>query len=598
MSPEPDVRTAFILEVETGSPPCRDLDALVALDRKVESVSRNTMGQGEGDLNAARDSEAAPLAGDPVGPGGAEPAGAGTGAGAGTADGAVRDEGKGRLAEEDPSTAHRSDRSHRRSPTHDNDDDYYGERRSHWRRGPRRHDRSRSPRGRRYDSYSDEESDGGYYRDRGNRRDRRDDRRGGRPHVDRRDNRRHNNRGRRPNVKNISMEDELAQLDRTTRTVQVFNINHKAEERELFQFFRSAGAVADIKIIRDRKSGRSKGFAYVEFEKKEAAVKAMTMSGQELLGQCVIVKSSEAEKNVAWHSQQAAKKAGKPVDVPISGGCIVLRNVHPTLNEDLLKPIFEPFGPVFRVTVDRAKSEGGNLTGAVQFVNTEDALTAVKSLEGEIDISGVVMELEVDTSKATDAPAVPPTNNHGDGDTRDVERLDTDAKDGGGMRLTAQSRVDLMNKLAANAGIEVPKMPDLYLNLQQLTGQTVNDGFDEEVQLTQGVLGPSSPIPTPCLLLKNAFDPDKERAAAAAADEPVDWEREIEDDFRDECSKFGTVVFTHLDPASKGFVYLKFGDTRSATAAQAALHGRWFNMKRLMAEYQFDTLFDAHFGLK
>ncbi|MEO2192967.1 MAG: hypothetical protein ABGY24_11015, partial [bacterium] len=77
------------------------------------------MGQGEGDLNAARDSEAAPLAGDPVGPGGAEPAGAGTGAGAGTADGAVRDEGKGRLAEEDPSTAHRSDRSHRRSPTHD-----------------------------------------------------------------------------------------------------------------------------------------------------------------------------------------------------------------------------------------------------------------------------------------------------------------------------------------------------------------------------------------------------------------------------------------------------------------------------------------------
>ena len=88
MLPEPDVRTAFILEVETGSPPCRDLDALVALDRKVESVSRNTMGQGEGDLNAARDSEAAPLAGDPVGPGGAEPAGAGTGTGTGTGAGA------------------------------------------------------------------------------------------------------------------------------------------------------------------------------------------------------------------------------------------------------------------------------------------------------------------------------------------------------------------------------------------------------------------------------------------------------------------------------------------------------------------------------
>lgn len=400
-------------------------------------------------------------------------------------------------------------------------------------------------------------------------------------------------------MKNISMEDELAQLDRTTRTVQVFNINHKAEERELFGFFRSAGAVADIKIIRDRASGRSKGFAYVEFEDKEAATKALSMSGQELMGQCVMVKSSEAEKNVAWHSQQAAKKAGKAVDVVISGGRIVLRNVHPTLNQDLLKPIFEPFGPVVSVSVDRAKSEGGNLTGAVQFVNPEDAATAVKSLEGEIDISGVVMELEIDSqSKSAATPAVVSADDQGNEKAQDVERLDTDAKDGGGMRLTAQSRVELMNKLAANAGIEVPKMPDLYLNLQQLSGQTVNDGFDEDVQLTQGMLGPSSPIPTPCLLLKNAFDPDKERAAAAASDEPMDWEREIEDDFRDECSKYGAVVFTHLDPASKGFVYLKFGDTQSATAAHAALHGRWFNMKRLMAEYQFDTLFDAHFGLR
>lgn len=397
-------------------------------------------------------------------------------------------------------------------------------------------------------------------------------------------------------MKNISVEDELAQLDRTTRTVQVFNINHKAEERELFQFFCTAGPLADIKIIRDRASGRSKGFAYVEFETKEGAIKAMTMSGQELMGQCVMVKSSEAEKNVAWHTQQAAKKAGKPVDVNILGGRIALKNVHPTLTEDLLKPIFEPFGPVLGVTLDKSTTEGGNLTGTVQFVNPEDALTAMKSLEGEIDISGVVMELELDASKPT--PNVDTTKEQENDQTQDIERLDTDANDGGGMRLTAQSRVELMNKLAANAGIEVPKMPDLYLNLQQLTGQTVNDGFDEDVQLTQGVLGPSSPIPTPCLLLKNAFDPEKERAAAAATDEPVDWEREIEEDFRDECSKFGTVVFVHLDPNSKGFVYLKFGDTQSANAAHATLHGRWFNMKRLMAEYQFEPLFDTHFGLK
>jgi len=502
----------------------------------------------------------------------------------------------------------------RRSPQNsDEDDDYYGERRRYGnRRGDRdrrdhryrRDDRSRSPRHRRDDS-PDSDGEGGRRRDFDRDYDRRDNRR---HYNDRRDNRRYNNR-RRVNIKNISMEDEIAQLERTSRTVQVFNINVKAGERDLFQFFRGAGPLADIKMIRDRASGRSKGFAYVEFETKEAASNAMMMSGKELMGQCVTVKSSEAEKNVAWHTQQAAKKAGKEVkevrnvNTGLAGGRVLFKNAHPSLNEDLIKPLFEPFGPVFAVTMDKAPGANGNdsLSGVVQFVNPDDAIMAVKSLTGTVDIAGVVMELEIDA--ANNAEAGGKQNGDDADDTQDAERLerldrlDTDAKDGGGMRLTAQTRVELMNKLAANAGIEVPKMPDVYLNLQQLTGQVVEDGFDEDVQMMQGVLGPSSPIPTPCVLLKNAFDPDKERATAAAADEPVDWEREIEEDFRDECSKYGTVLFAHLDPDSKGFVYLKFGDVQSATAAHAALHGRWFNMKRLMAEYQFEQLFDSHFQL-
>lgn len=491
--------------------------------------------------------------------------------------------------------AHRPNKSttnanhRRRSPQYpDDDDDYYGERgykRHSDRRDRRYDDRSRSPRRRRDDRDFHHRDDRDY-----GRRDRR-------PYNDRRDNRRYNRR----RVKNITVEDELAQLERTSRTVQVFNINIKAEEREIFEFFHPAGPVADIKIIRDRASGRSKGFAYVEFDTKEAAVKAMMMSGKELMGQCVTVKSSEAEKNVAWHTEQAAKKSGKTIDMSISGGRVLFKNAHPSLNEDLIKPLFEPFGPVFSVTMDTSNSEDENLSGAVQFVNAEDAVMAVKELTGNVDIAGVVMELEIDTATANTNGDAGDNDKDKDNDksheNERLDRLDTDAQDGGGMRLTAQTRVELMNKLAANAGIEVPKMPDVYLNLQQLTGQVVDDRFDEEVQLTQGVLGPSSPIPTPCLLLKNAFDPDKERAAAAASDEPIDWEREIEDDFRDECSKYGAVLFAHLDPASKGFVYIKFGDVQAATAAHAALHGRWFNMKRLIAEYQFEKLFDSHFGL-
>lgn len=385
---------------------------------------------------------------------------------------------------------------------------------------------------------------------------------------DRQYQRRH--REERNRIKNISVEDELAQLDRTMRTVQVYNLNLKASERDLFQFFVQAGPLVDIKIIKDRMSGRSKGFAYVEFEKRESVTVALGMSGQDLMGQAVMVKPSEAEKNVAWHTAQAAKKqALEGNGTSSAAGKVKLSNVHPSLSEEFLKPIFEPFGPVFSVHVDR--DEAGESLGSaiVQFVNSKDAQQAVAELEGKIDIQGMLMRLEMDSS-SVDAVAQGMVE----------ERIDVDADDGGGMKLSAQSRANLMNRLAANAGIEVPKMPDFAKKVS-------SPAEVDETALMQGVLGPASPIPTPCLLLKNAFDPTQETEQY--------WDEDIQSDIRDECSKFGRVLFLHLDKDSKGCVYIKFDSVQAAVAAQKTLHGRWYNQRKLYADFQFVQLFDKHF---
>lgn len=50
------------------------------------------------------------------------------------------------------------------------------------------------------------------------------------------------------------------------------------------------------------------------------------------------------------------------------------------------------------------------------------------------------------------------------------------------------------------------------------------------------MLGPASPIPTQCILLKNMFDPAEEEARG----EP-NWPAEVENDVRDECARFGQV---------------------------------------------------------
>ena len=85
--------------------------------------------------------------------------------------------------------------------------------------------------------------------------------------------------------------------------------------------------------------------------------------------------------------------------------------------------------------------------------------------------------------------------------------------------------------------------------------------------ITQGVLGPGSPIPTQCLLLKNLFDP--------ATETEDEWWIDIAEDVSDECSKHGKVLHCHVDRESQGFVYLKFEAVEGSQRAQQALHSRW-----------------------
>lgn len=61
---------------------------------------------------------------------------------------------------------------------------------------------------------------------------------------------------------------ELRELEKDTRTIFAYNLNLKADERDLFDFFSKAGKVTDVKIIMDRNTRKSKGFAYIEFDKQ------------------------------------------------------------------------------------------------------------------------------------------------------------------------------------------------------------------------------------------------------------------------------------------------------------------------------------------
>jgi RNA recognition motif-containing protein len=57
----------------------------------------------------------------------------------------------------------------------------------------------------------------------------------------------------------------------------VGNLSYSSSEDDLKALFAQAGTVKSVAIIKDRDTGRSKGFGFVEMETAEEAQKAITM---------------------------------------------------------------------------------------------------------------------------------------------------------------------------------------------------------------------------------------------------------------------------------------------------------------------------------
>ena len=72
--------------------------------------------------------------------------------------------------------------------------------------------------------------------------------------------------------------------------IYVGNLAYSATEDELRSAFGAFGQVTSVKIVRDRETGRSRGFAFVEMEDGEGAQNAVAqMNGRDLNGRNLVV---------------------------------------------------------------------------------------------------------------------------------------------------------------------------------------------------------------------------------------------------------------------------------------------------------------------
>eukprot|EP00727_Mastigamoeba_balamuthi_P007534 m51a1_g3400 putative rna-binding protein 39-like (836) ;mRNA; f:542121-545641 len=356
-------------------------------------------------------------------------------------------------------------------------------------------------------------------------------------------------------------EAERRQAERDSRTVFAFNLPLKAVDRDIRAWFEKAGKVADVRLITDRNSRKSKGVGYIEFETMDSVPRALALSGQQMNGQTVMVQLTQAEKNRA-----AATTAVAP---PVTTGPtkIHIGNLPPNISEADIKAIFALFGDIESVVLPTDTDGSSKGLAVVQYRKNEEARKAIQNANG-VEVAGRALKVSFALAEASATVALT-------GGLPSLTDLDDD--DGrGGLALNAHARALLMAKLQRPD----PSQPGQLSPVPQPMIPLAAMGYGAVPLPSPGARVPMSPVvvgPTTCVLLKNMFDPAEEM--------DPNFDAEIREDVSEECGKHGRVVHIFVDKASQGHVWVRFADVPSAARAQSALNHRWFASKMITAEY-------------
>ncbi|KAI9818624.1 MAG: hypothetical protein M1832_004397 [Thelocarpon impressellum] len=498
-----------------------------------------------------------------------------------------------------------SDRRHSRRDRHHspaNGDPHRGSGGDFYRGGGRPRSRGRSP---------DEDR---YYRPPGHAgRRERDDDRAREPQPDGRGRERDGGRkrsrtprrGRSKSASPVLTEDEH---DR--RTVFVQQLAARLRTKELIAFFEKVGPVKEAQIVKDRVSGRSKGVGYVEFKNEESVQAAIQLTGQKLIGIPIIAQLTEAEKNRQSRTTEGTNPTN-PNQVPFHR--LYVGNIHFSITERDLQNVFEPFGELEFVQLQKEEQGRSRGYGFVQFRDPNQAREALEKMNG-FDLAGRPIRVGLGNDKFTPestANLLQRFQGQG-GDQRNFQGSAFSGHGGRGAHAGgaggAFDRAGARDNDKGAGGASALDDTDVAgVNFNNYSRDALMRKLartEDSTPETNG--GDKRPIAKPkvevakplavkvdqasrCVVLKNMFDP--------AEEEGDTWQRELEDDVRAECEeKYGHVVHISLDPNSQGDIYLKFDRVQGGENAIKGLNGRFFGGRQISATPVVDAVYGSLFS--
>lgn len=176
---------------------------------------------------------------------------------------------------------------------------------------------------------------------------------------------------------------------RNSRTILIMQLNPRVDSHDLEDFFSDIGKVKEVRLIIDSKTRRHKGIAYIEFEDTNSANKALELNGQRFFGAPMVIQSALMDKSGDWTSSNShsldhqSSHHSSRSNLPPNSYRIYVGGLHVNITEEMVRSVFEPFGPIVKLELMRDRTT--NISRGYAFItyaSTKDGQHAVQCLDG------------------------------------------------------------------------------------------------------------------------------------------------------------------------------------------------------------------------
>lgn len=392
------------------------------------------------------------------------------------------------------------------------------------------------------------------------------------------------------------------------RTIFVSQLVMRADDRDIGHYFkRSVGTrVRDVILLRDRRTGRHKGCAYVELGSLEDVELALVASGKtpDFQRFPILIKRTESEKNAVAATATFVPAPGAVAEINNHGGApfqlssdgrriesqkVYVGSIDRCVTQAQLHALFAQFGAMDKVLLQMDMSTGMSRGFAfLSYRDPKDANLAIQTMSGQM-LAGRPLKTGWANQQASAAGVVEVKSDDFPADMNEkIQKVNAVLN-----QLTGTSLATNPALLAAGPAGALGIMPseqlasvadaalDMALGVAPAavaaTAAPAAVAAPAPAVVDAKVIGRSD-NPTQHILVHNMYNKDEETEQG--------WEEDIKLDFEEECAQYGKIAGVKVmseEPGGK--IYASFDAVDGATKCATNLAGRWFDKRQLRVEF-------------